>query len=606
MALKFTPSRQLILIGFLQTVLLLIGFGRYIFYPQKYMTLNRWDGIKNYFTYQYYIEYNKPGFWGLFTGMNYPFGEYIFYSDNTPVFAVFMRILHQWGLLPSTAAIPVAHFFIVFNFLLATCLFAWLGQRFGLGFWFNMLMSIGAVWISPEIFRFFGTPNMAIISFFAGALCLMYLAHHEILTGKWPVKPAIGLVALTVLAGFFHLYNLAILGIWIGAFGFFDFFIHRGTHRYKALPLISVPVLALAFTLLIIRLVDSRLKDRPPGQGMNTKEWTLQPNDVLKSYSILKSPRILEHSDWNVDRFSYLGSAVIWGSLLAIVYAFVLGGALGIAFRRWRDRKPGFLLAFWLAGLISWFTALGDFVVVPGVISFDNWVSPFYFMDLFTEHKTQFRCLGRFSWPVFYSTWFVFFAVAQWMTRQLPKPAAWLMGSLITIFAALDIRDMVRFFNTDIKYDNLFSKENLSKLPELPYDEYQAIFPLPFFHVGNEVMNKTVDDEELTSTFSFQLSLKTGLPIVACKMSRTPLDQTEAHFSLLLDSVPDPSLLALMNEKPLLVIYKKNYPAIPPVLNTAADSIRHAGMYLPERKGMEKIIENQEFIFYKWNFRAGK
>src|ERR1035437_8133996 len=43
------------------------------------------DGGKNIFTYLYHILYGK-GIW--FTGMNYPYGEHIVYTDGQPLLSV--------------------------------------------------------------------------------------------------------------------------------------------------------------------------------------------------------------------------------------------------------------------------------------------------------------------------------------------------------------------------------------------------------------------------------------------------------------------------------------------------------------------------------------
>src|SRR5688572_29704496 len=51
------------------------------------------DGIKNYFCYLYFIHYDQGTH---FTGMNYPFGENILFTDNMPALAWAIATLKTW------------------------------------------------------------------------------------------------------------------------------------------------------------------------------------------------------------------------------------------------------------------------------------------------------------------------------------------------------------------------------------------------------------------------------------------------------------------------------------------------------------------------------
>src|SRR6187551_3104025 len=94
MRLSFTWPRIL----WITFVLALPGFMVYSFFPKIfacpacYLYEFSGDGLKNYYTLDYYVHHDKG--WH-FSGMNYPYGENIIYTDNQPVLAMFLGWIHR-------------------------------------------------------------------------------------------------------------------------------------------------------------------------------------------------------------------------------------------------------------------------------------------------------------------------------------------------------------------------------------------------------------------------------------------------------------------------------------------------------------------------------
>ncbi len=82
----------------------------------------------------------------------------------------------------------------------------------------------------------------------------------------------------------------------------------------------------------------------------------------------------------------------------------------------------------------------------------------------------------------------------------------------------------------DDKGNNLPEDNWLNKINP---NQYQAIIPLPYFHVGSENLWLEPNSDILKNTFI--VSLKTGLPTTGVAMSRTSLSQTFNQISLLLE-----------------------------------------------------------------------
>lgn len=88
--------------------------------------------------------------------------------------------------------------------------------------------------------------------------------------------------------------------------------------------------------------------------------------------------------------------------------------------------------------------------------------------------------------------------------------------------------------------------------------DFQAILPLPWFHVGSE--NIWIDGSEEGKETAMVASLKTGLPLAAAMLSRTSLSQTFMSHALLLEPLQRLELADyLPAEKPLLVLVMKDY-----------------------------------------------
>lgn len=85
-------------------------------------------------------------------------------------------------------------------------------------------------------------------------------------------------------------------------------------------------------------------------------------------------------------------------------------------------------------------------------------------------------------------------------------------------------------------------------------DTYDAFLPLPYFHIGSEQIGYIIDDNNEWSTSVFQISIKNKLPMIASKMSRTPLYMAEKQFSWFSDQL-DPALKQKLLEKKIMIIH---------------------------------------------------
>ena len=69
-------------------VILYAYFPKIFACPACYLFEDGGDGLKNYYTLDYYVKHDSG--WH-FSGMNYPYGENIIYTDNQPILALTLQ-----------------------------------------------------------------------------------------------------------------------------------------------------------------------------------------------------------------------------------------------------------------------------------------------------------------------------------------------------------------------------------------------------------------------------------------------------------------------------------------------------------------------------------
>ena len=73
---------------FIQTIIIIMVYLPFFNEGEVVLFNNTFDGLKNYFTYYTYLFQGDEISNSMYNQMNYPFYEYIFYTDQTPTFAL--------------------------------------------------------------------------------------------------------------------------------------------------------------------------------------------------------------------------------------------------------------------------------------------------------------------------------------------------------------------------------------------------------------------------------------------------------------------------------------------------------------------------------------
>lgn len=206
-----------------------------------------------------------------------------------------------------------------------------------------------------------------------------------------------------------------------------------------------------------------------------------------------------------------------------------------------------------LAGFISLLISLG-FPFTLGMTRLMNYMGPL----------RQFRTIGRFIFPFFYIiNVYTLYILWKWYGQSSKKRIAMLILSIALIWmsydAFLNIRHKPRMHYN--RYPARNDREN--SLPENNWvknhnwNDYQAIMPFPYFHIGSE--NYWTNGDSPVIDHAFIASLKTGLPLNAVMLSRTSISQTLNNLDLYYEPCREyPVLKDLETTKPYLLIRCKD------------------------------------------------
>lgn len=506
------------------------------------------DGYKNYYTLAYYLQ-NDHG--AHFTGMNYPYGENVLFTDNQPVMAWMLKALsqvypgiafHIHGFITYMAffSIVVAAFFIMLSF-----------AELNLNNWYAIIFTALIALLSPQLMRVMGHFSLS-YNCFVPVLLYLLIKYFK---GPKQNKYFTLIVSWTTFFSFVHLYFMAMgcMFIMLSAAGAFFKDIKKLKQTW---PFIGRLVLAGLLPFIALKtylFITDPIKDRPSAP-FGFLEYNSSIYDIVLSQSSFTGevagkvlPAGLIH--YSGEGMGYIGFIPVL-CMLALPF---------IALVSFLKKKHWFSTAYPLYILLP-----AAFMVLLFAMAF-----PFS-LDIFEKYYVllpsaikQFRALGRLSW-VFYFTSSVF---SVWMLLQL---YSWLYSrkklyghaviiAIIAIWFA-DVNMVSVRYARRIKEENTLTNETAErnelienlKTAGRNTGNFQAILPLPIFLNGSEKLYL----ESNLNLDAMKASLYTGLPIACGQMSRTSEHQTFEIARLQADEYLAKDIVRTYpNNQPLLVMY---------------------------------------------------
>ncbi len=523
-------------------LLLVLSFGIYFFYYHHLiMNLNtvlfniEGDSLKNYYTFVYHIKNDKELL--NFSGLNFPFGEHIVYTDCQPLLAITLKAL------PFTHPylIGIMHGLILLSFIITPLvmnrIFLILKQNKFTAFFASLAIAV----LSPQIHRLGG--HFALAYGCIIPIGILLLLKYLKTTSN---RNLLALVLYNSLLFLVHPY----FGLGLSLFCFVSIilntFLNYKSNRptvKKTLNLLAIGVLPIILFKVFMLLTDNHINRPDEPYGVDIMGAAANAESVFTpSFGpfthFLKRFIKAEHVEW--EALSYIGIFSLF---------FLICTVLMLPFYLMRIKMRTEITAIFAASVVFLF------------ISFGGHISLLAFFDIEIATLNQFRAFGRFAWyfyfllPVFLITQFANFTrTFSFKAQKIILPV---LGILFFLFNLLEAHYLLTYMTTktfesrNIFNENKLSGAELAVIKSIKEKNYQAILPLPVFHIGSEVYQRNGD---LSVAPAMMYSYHTGLPALSVMLSRTSLNETETALEILNPYKKVRQILSLITDAPFLVI----------------------------------------------------
>ena len=501
------------------------------------------DGIKSTYCTLFHIEYDQE-YWQTMA-MNYPYGESVFFTENHTFPTNIIKFLKDIGLDASFYALGILNIWLLLSFVIGAGFLYLIFKKLKLPDWISILASLLIIFLSPQWERLGGHYNLAYAYVFPITIYLLMEFYSK---PRYSLSIIIS-VFLFILSGK-QLYFIVLTGILIVFIFIYIFFKEKERFggRWKIVFHFFIQLL-LPFLLfsLFTSFYDQNL-DRtayPWGFFQSTTRIESIFLPVMEPYG-----RFI-HVSGGLRTVAYVG-------LIASLYFLYINIQIITKAVR-RDYSNLFMvtdnntlnLMYW-ASFVSFLISLG----IPFTLGLQELLN-------YSRPLRQFRAIGRFIFPFYY----LLNIVAIYLLAQQWKKSIhwWSRGLLVlallffTYDAGLNFHDNVN--NHINKLDEFNDRSNVMEsnrwVLNHDWNEYQALMPLPYFHIGSE--NYWLHGNSSNHASSFIASLKTGLPLNAVMLSRTSISESLKNIDLVMEPVSEFELLKdIPNNKPyLLMVYKK-------------------------------------------------
>lgn len=498
-------------------VFLLAAHGAYVYAPWLYLPGSSADASKNLFTFAWYSAHNAS--WFNFEGMAWPYGEHIFYTDQTPLLSMVWRpIVRLFGLEAWSAPLLIS--LIHLSWMLTPLPLFKLLRHFNVREGIAIAGAVAYTLLAPQTLR----------------------AEGHFALGFTLAIPLVWWLAVRAVRNGFTLRSLVLLGsvnlIWLL------------THAY--LGMISIAFTALFFGALWI---TRPRKWRPVGAALlvalppvllfllvlGLSDWhtcrTENPFgycSFTSSVEALFLPQLGPHTvvAGVMDRVeNWEGYAYIGASAVLMLFSFFFWGPFKR--RELVSNEARLLVASLLAALALFLLAAGMPFCLVGE----------YTLNRFPYIKA-FRGIGRFAWPMYFVLTLLAVYLLDVVTRNAAKPVASSLAVaffFIVIGEATFVHHALREKRTAIAHPFTLPDAAMQQaLDAVGEDQAAAILPLPFFHVGSEIYGrKPIEGMELgAQSFAFH----SRLPLIAAHFTRTSITETRDLMQLLGPAGYDKSL----------------------------------------------------------------
>lgn len=539
--------------------------------PNAWLLRDSTDSYKNYMTSAWHVKYDAG--YVHYSGMNYPYGEHVLFTDNQPIISGALRWWSHHVSDISGETTGILNLLQVWSLIFGAGIIYLLFRKLHFPVWYATMVSLGVLFLSPQCARFdvhFGLSHTWVFP-----LLLLLLCRYEERHSRRYQSLQIGL--LLWVSAQIHFYYFGLGAMFLLLYTAYQLWMDSSLRNFRVRLSHLVVMILLPFALLNVWLhwADFR-PDRPATpygftDYIGFKEGVFLPYENFPMYRwideyIMQIPRLDSESQ------AYAG-LVAFGFTLWLIFSGVFRRAvrrIQALFKKDTIPAPGLFPHDWelaayhrvhkryLQGILAAALALLIFACgFPYAIHGLEWIAD-YFGPL-----RQFRGMGRFTWAFYYVINLVaFYWLWNWSIhfKGFKGHTNLWFRWVIALLPLAVLGYEAWYFNhsrpLQIENNPMYPPEQATFpdkwLEKVDYKPYQAMLPLPYYHIGSE--NLWLDMDFALFRKVQLTGFVHGLPDMGVNMSRSSIGQMLKSVQLTLPPGEVPQILAdLPDNRPLLL-----------------------------------------------------
>ena len=563
----------------LSLIILIAFFYNLLFHANSVYFGVEGDGMQIYYTSLFHVIHDKSYLYQ--EAMNYPYKESVFFTACQPAITDFIKLfgLHSY-------TIGILNLTMLLSLPLSCCFLYFIFKEFDIHYLPAAIAAVVIGYFTPQVCRMCAHYVLA-YSFAIPAIIWLMIKFYKNPTYKKTIVISITVFFMASTHMYFFLfYSLIITTIWL---------VYFYSHKFKQSFLLFfkhfsiqliLPLLLLQFIIFVLNDFNDRT-NHPWGFLEYMSNWSGVFYPYGRYYEYLFKNNGLESIPVSQEGIAFVG---LCATALTLVFA-------------WKFFRNIFNFDYKNIFRFTDNTLLNGLIVCAFVSLFYSFCWPFIFGYQSLVPKLgflqQMRALGRFAWIFFYIINIALIVVVCKMPEKFNR---FYFKTVLTAFvlfvlsydAYINIINYNKVLNNKMaELSDVNNVESINQwVKDIHVEDFQAILPLPYFHVGSE--NASIEPKKNFQTNPYIVSLKTGLPIIAVLSSRISLTQTYKNISLVKEPtgrVPE-ILSEFKNEKDLLVVCKKEL-----IYSSTENDIL---------KLCEFITETPKFSLYRLKFNTLK
>jgi hypothetical protein len=566
-------DKYLLLTFFLSCVVAFAFFGPLLLSPNSYVFSKGGDGLQTYYQSIYHVKHDTSYLHQ--NSLNFPYGESIFFTGGQPLISNIIKALKPI-IDCSDYIVGITNWLMLMSFFLCPIFIYLLLKYFSLPPLYAVAVAIGLSFFAQQIERMGGHYPLGYTYAIPGMLYFL-IRFAQSCSWKWSVFIFIYLLYLYAA----HLYYFVFYGVLAFSFWLACIALNKQRNISIIQSCIHIGVQWLLPFLIINFFIglSSDVTDRtaiPFGFMAYRSGWSglLFPYGMWYSswFQFLKPKADIE---W--EGMAYLGGSAIIFVLLLTYFSIA---RFKTVFAKSFSLENRILLALGISSVLCVALAFA----FPFNLGLENLLYKLGAVQ-------QFRGIGRFAFVAFY-TINIFLFVVFWR-----MPFKHVQLKIVLSFFLISLLWSEAYIRCiGVKGDISNVRGNALTLQTDEYSEgiipekYQAILPIPFFHIGSE--NIWEDGSADLRGVVYNLSVATGLPTFGVSMSRTSISQTYKSVALTHELLQKPEILSeLSDDKPILVICDTTLAA------SRQLHMVHLGKF---------IKRNKQYVFYEFDIELYK